>query len=152
MEVKIKDLLDIYDQEVRKNVRNKTKLLRFEKNKMMFINKIHEILISGNYDGGRYNIFLIRDPKYRIVMSQGIIDKVINHYVTRFILIPKLEKRLDIRNVATRKNLGTSYAYKLLNKYLEKYKKYDYFYILKLDIKKYFYRIDHNILKNLIKP
>ena len=31
-------------------------------------------------------------------------------------------------------------------------KKYDEFYILKIDISKYFYNIDHDVLKSLIKP
>ena len=43
--------------------------------------------------------------KRQIVMSLNIKDKIINHYVSRFILIPKLDKYLDIRNCATRKNI-----------------------------------------------
>ncbi len=83
-------------------------------------------------------------------MSLPIKDKVLNHYVTRFILIPKLEKYLDIRNAATRKGMGTEYARKLFRKYLvlNKSKK---FYILKLDISKYFYSINHEVLKSLLK-
>ena len=84
-------------------------------------------------------------------MSLNIKDKIINHYVTRYILIPKLEKYLDIRNTATRKNMGYNYAIKLLKKYIEINKKYDKFYILRIDISKYFYSIDHNILKGLLK-
>ena len=38
-------------------------------------------------------------------LSINIKDKIINHYVSRFILIPKLDKYLDIRNCATRKNI-----------------------------------------------
>ena len=84
-------------------------------------------------------------------MSQSIIDKIINHYVARFILIPKLEKYLSYRNCATRKNMGTSYAIKLLKHDLEYFKRYDSFYILKLDIKKYFYNIDHSIILKMIE-
>ena len=84
-------------------------------------------------------------------MSLNLVDKIINHYVARKILIPKLEKYLDIRNTATRKNMGTSYAIKLVKKYLNLNKKYNTFYILKLDIYKYFYNIDHNKLKSMLK-
>ena len=38
-----------------------------------------------------------------------------------------------------------------MKKYLNKNKKYDEFYILKLDISKYFYSIDHDVLKSLLK-
>ena len=116
IKVSYKDLLDIYENEISKNVKNKKKLYNFEKYKIQNItkalNKMH------NFDKEKYNIFLIREPKERIVMSLNLVDKLINHYISRKILIPKLEKYLDIRNVATRKNMGTSYAIKLLKKYL----------------------------------
>ena len=84
-------------------------------------------------------------------MSLNIYDKVINHFFTRFVLEPKLTKYLDDRNVATRKNMGCNYGIKLIKKYIEKLKKYDDFYVLKLDIKKYFYSIDHCKLKEMLE-
>ena len=142
------NILNIYENEIRKNTKNKSKIYNFEKYKFQYINNIYNIIVNYNNNYTcKYNIFLITKPKFRIVMSLNIKDKVINHYITRNYLIPNLEKYLDDRNVATRKNKGTSYARKLLNKYIEENKKYDNFYILKLDISKYFYTIDHNILK-----
>lgn len=149
--VNIKDILDIYDFEIRKNCRNKRKLYIFERNKMQNIANIYNILINDLYYPGKYNIFIIRDPKYRIVMSLSIRDKIINHYLARHVLIPKLDKYLDTRCVATRSGYGTDYGIKLVKKYLEKNKKNGLFYILKIDIKKYFYNIDHDVLKSLIK-
>lgn len=62
-----------------------------------------------------------------------------------------LSKYLDERNVATRKGMGTDYAIKLVKKYINKLKcKYDNFYVLKLDISKYFYSVDHDVLKKLM--
>ena len=84
-------------------------------------------------------------------MSLNIVDKLINHYISRTVLIPKLERYLDIRNVGTRKNMGTSYGLKLLKKYLTLNKKYGEFYALKLDISKYFYTVDHDKLKSMLK-
>lgn len=150
MEVNIYDLLDIYEKEVSKNTKNKRKVNNFERNKMENIYDIKNILESNNYKVDKYNIFNINSPKYRIVMSLNTKDKIINHYVTRYILISKLDKYLDIRNCATRKNMGYDYAIKLLLKYLEENKKYGRFYILRIDISKYFYNIDHNVLKNLL--
>lgn len=144
-------LLDLFEQEISKNVKNKHKVYMFEKNKFQNINHILEILKSGNYNGGKYNIFLIKEPKHRIVMALDISDKLINHFVARYVLEIKLSKYLDIRNIATRKGLGTDYGIKLIKKYLELNKKYQNFYILKLDISKYFYSIDHNVLKELVK-
>lgn len=149
MNVDVYDLINIYENEVSKNTKNKRKVNIFERNKIQNIYNIKNIIESGNYKVGRYNIFSINKPKYRIVMSLNISDKIINHYVTRNILIKKLDKYLDIRNVATRKNMGYDYGIKLLLKYLNKFKN-SKFYILKIDISKYFYSIDHIILKSLL--
>ena len=110
MEVKFKDLLFIYEHQISKNVKNKKKLLNFERNKFQNLINIYYELKNNNYRVEHYNIFLIREPKKRIVMSLSIHDKIINHYVTEFILKPKLEKYLDHRNIATRKNMGSDYG------------------------------------------
>ena len=152
MQVKISDLKIVYDEEIKKHVKNKKKIYLFERNKLEYLYNMKYDLENNKYNGGTYNIFIIFKPKVRVVMSQNIYDKVINHYITRFILMPKLSKYLSNYNCATRKGMGTSYAIKLLKQKIEKYKKnYNKFYILKLDIKKYFYTIDHEILINMLK-
>ena len=151
MKVSIRDLKIIYDEEIKKNVKNKKKILEFERNKIEYLIDIKRILENGEYNGGKYNIFLVYKPKVRVVMSQRVYDKIINHYVARFILIPKLSKYLNDRNCATRKGMGTSYAIEVLKKDIEYFKKYNRFYFLKLDISKYFYKIDHEVIINLIK-
>ncbi len=80
-------------------------------------------------------------------MSQNISDKLINHLVGN-VLINVLEKSLINTNVATRKEKGTHYGIKYLKKYLNELKKKEV-YALKFDVSKYFYNIDHNILKRL---
>lgn len=148
--VRLNDLLYIYEKEVKVNVKNKKRVYDFEKHKIEYLVYICDLLNNNLYKGCKYNLFLIKEPKVRLIMSESIIDKIINHYVTRFILEPKLTKYLNNCNVATRKNMGLDYAIKLLKKYIEKNKKYDKFYFLKLDIYKYFYSIDHNVLKSLL--
>lgn len=145
------NIIQIYEKEVAKNTKNKKKVYQFEKNKMQNIEYIYKALKNPNYNGGNYNIFLIKYPKYRVVMSLNLRDKVINHYFTRYVLMPRLTKYLDNRNVATRKNMGTEAGIKYVKKYLEQNKKYGKFYILKIDISKYFYTIDHKILKDMLK-
>ena len=54
--------------------------------------------------------------------------------------------------MATRVNKGTKYARKLLDRYLIEMKnKYSKFYILKFDIKKYFFNINHEVLINKLR-
>lgn len=144
-------VLDIYEREVAKNTKNKRKVYHFEKNKMQNIEYICKQLENPNYWGGKYNIFLVKYPKYRVVMALNMRDKVINHYFTRYVLMEKLTKYLDDRNVATRKNMGTKVGLDYVNKYIEQNKKYNKFYILKIDISKYFYTIDHQVLKDMLR-
>ena len=123
MRVKLDVLLDMYNNDIFKNVKNKKKIYNFEKNKIQYLIYIKDILETNTYDGGKYNIFLIKTPKERIIMSQNMIDKIINHYVAKKILLPKLEKYLMKENCATRKNMGTSYAIKQFINNLEIEKK-----------------------------
>ena len=150
MKVNVYDLINIYEKEICKNIKNKNKINVFERNKIQNIFDIKSIIENSNYKVSRYNIFNISSPKYRIVMSLNVKDKIINHYITRNILINKLDKYLDIRNCATRRNMGYDYGIKLLLKYLSIFKKYDKFYILRIDISKYFYNIDHDVLKEML--
>ena len=151
-DVNFLEIIKIYNEEVKPHTRNKRKIYLFEKNKMQnFVNIYKTLSLINKHYFCRYNIFLIYEPKCRVIMSLNTNDKIINHYIARKILVEKLDKYLIINNVATRKNMGNDYGRKLLNKYIELNKKYDKFYILKLDISKYFYSIDHDVLKMLLK-
>ena len=148
----INTIIDVYDNEVKRNTKNKLKVEEFDNYYSLNIKEIKEELMSGDYIPGEYNIFFIREPKLRIIMSQSIKDKVINHLVARYFLINIFEKGLIENNIATRKNKGTHYGLKLFKKYLNIMKnRYNNFYILKFDISKYFYNIDHDIVKGLVK-
>ena len=62
-----------------------------------------------------YNTLISKRVKNnRIIMSISVFDKLINHYYSKTVLESKLSKYLDIRNTATRKNMGSSYAHKLI--------------------------------------
>lgn len=125
MIVKISDLLDIYNNEILKGVKNRKKILAFEKCKIEYLVYIKYILENGLYQGSSYNIFLVREPKIRVVMSESIINKIINHYVAKYILIPKLSKYLCKEITATRKGMGLTYAIKLLLSDIEKLKHFN---------------------------
>ncbi len=151
MQVNINDLVYVYEKEISRNTKNKRKIYLFNLHKMQNICHILDDLESGDYVPLRYNIFAIFEPKCRIIMSLSIRDKIINHYMARYVLIPKLEKYLDIRNCATRYNMGMDYGNRLLKRYLCESKGKGDVYILKLDISKYFYSIDHNVLKSMLR-
>lgn len=131
---------------VRKNTLNKNKIYKFEEYYTSNISNVFKLL--KNYKVGKYNIFLIKDPKYRIIMSQNINDKIINHLMAD-ILIKVLDSSLINTNVASRKGRGTSYGIKCLKKYLNNMS--GEVYALNFDISKFFYNIDHDVLKKMLK-
>ena len=129
--------------------KNKRDLFYFASNLNTNIYYIYRILKNRSYLPKRYHVFLIFEPKPRLVMSQCIVDKIVNHFVMSQYLLPYLESTLIEENVATRKNKGSSYAMMLVKKYIH-YLLYHNpdkeIYCLKIDISKYFYTIDHEIL------
>lgn len=137
---------------IKRNFRNKRMIFEFSLNLNTNIMNLLLLLKNKKYKFSKYNIFMIRDPKYRIIMSENIHDKLVNHMVSKYILLPSLENKLIDTNVATRINKGSSYAINKFKNYINKLKyENKEIYILKIDIKKYFYNIDHDILFNLIK-
>ena len=132
-------------------VKNKQRREKFLLYYSEHIISIKNRLESKDINLGKYNIFLITDPKCRIIMSQSIEDKIINHLIAEYLLVRVFENKYIDSMCATRVNKGSGYAIKLMKKYLNDIKlKYNKFYILKIDIKKYFYNIDHDILKRIL--
>ena len=148
--VDIKIIQDMYDKRVKLNTKNKKKLEKFENNYVSNMIYIKNILNDKKYIPGKYNIFIIKEPKLRLIMSQNVIDKIINHVVSEYFLVNIYDKTLIDTNIATRKNKGTHYGIKLLKKYINEIKN-EKFYILKFDISKYFFNLDHDILKKLVR-
>ena len=138
--------------EIKRNTQHKYKIAKWDMFRTANINSIYKCLKECNYKHGRYYVFLIRDPKYRIVMSESVNDKIVNHIVGNVILKPAIYPRLIDENVATRVGMGTNKAIILCKKYFVKMmSKSKEFYILKLDVSKYFYNIDHKILKGILR-
>lgn len=146
--ITIENIECIY-KKIKRNVRNKNKIILFEDYYSSNISKVYEVLKNKSYDGGKYYLFSIYEPKKRLIMSQGMNDKIINHFISEYYL-RNLEKSMINSNVATRKEKGTKLGVTLLKKYLNELKNKN-FYILKCDIEKYFYSISHRKLKEMLE-
>lgn len=137
--------------EISKRIRNKRKLQEFLNFRECNIIELVEKLYNHIYVFDKYNIFIIKEPKYRIIMSENLCDKIVNHLISKYILLPCLEPCLIDTNVATRINKGSKYAIDSLCKYIDRLGTNNQIYALKIDISKYFYNIDHEILKKQIR-
>ncbi|MBR3322094.1 RNA-directed DNA polymerase [Candidatus Saccharibacteria bacterium] len=134
--------------------KNKRGLYKFALFGQAKVAKLLEDLKARKYWPSRYRCFMVFEPKPRLVMSQSIKDKVVNHFVTREYLIPILERTLIDTNVATRVGKGSAYAHKMVWRYMTQMmaeRPGAKIYALKIDISKYFYTIDHEILMDKLR-
>lgn len=137
---------------IRINTKNRGKLHKFELFYSSNIISILEALRKRTYKHSKYNVFLVHEPKYRIIMSEIMSDKVVNHLISKYILAPGIYPHLIPQNVATREGKGTKEGIRYLKMYINKLKlNYDKVYVLKCDIKKYFYSIDHELILDKCK-
>lgn len=138
-------------KKLRCSTKNKKEVIDFSLNLNQNLLDILRKLNNRCYSFGRYRIFLIREPKYRLIMSEKMSDKIVNHLFTK-VCLECLESSLISGNVTTRKGKGSKEAYNLFIKYINTlmYKSKD-IYVLKIDVCKYFYNINHEILLNMVK-
>ena len=131
-------------KKVKGSCKNKNEIYNFGLNLNQNLLSALYKLYNNTYEFNKYRIFIIREPKYRLIMSENIEDKIVNHLFSKYVLSDTLDKNLIYSNVATRKNKGSRLAYDLFVKYTNKliYSNKN-IYCLKIDISKYFYNISH---------
>lgn len=124
---------------IKRNCKNKQAIYNYKLYLNENLYRVLELLYKREYKFSKYRIFMIRDPKFRIIMSENIPYKLVNHMVSKYILLPSLESKLIDTNVATRINKGSGYAFNKFCEYVNKlkYQKKE-IYILKIDIKSIF--------------
>ena len=148
---KLENINYAYDM-ICSHIKNKRKIEYLKENRCIIISKIHNILKNREYEVGAYNVFTIYEPKKRRIVSLNLQDKIINHLISRYIILPAILPCLIDANVASRKNGGTKKGLDLANKFHIACKaKYKNYYILKCDISKFFQSINHEILMEKLK-
>lgn len=101
----------------------------------------HQIL-SGNISVGNYHYFKIFDPKERLICAAAFHERVLHHAIMN-VCHQYFDKTLISDTYATRINKG---VYKALDKANLAMRNYTF--VAKLDYRKYFDNISHDVLKN----
>lgn len=116
------------------------------------INILKEQLENQTYTVAPYNRFEIYEPKQRVIESCSFKDKVVQHIFCDNILHPKLKNVFIKYNSAGQIGKGTLYALDGLRDHMESfYQRHGVDgWILKCDIRHFFYEIDHEILKDIV--
>lgn len=135
-----------------KNKRNKKELLKFNIDLETNITNILINLKKGTYKMGSYFVFNVYEPKLRIIKALPYRDRIVQQWYIEEFIKPYILPRFIKDSYACINNKGTHLAVKTVQKYMRIMKgKYKDYYIIKGDIKKFFYNIDKDILYKLMK-
>ena len=126
---------------------------KFEVQALSGIHELKRQLETKQYVVARYNRFYVYEPKQRLIEAASFKDKVVQHSLCDNVLLSKLSKIFIRNNFAGQIGKGTLFGLNALKSDMQSF--YNEHgvngYILKADVTKFFYTIDHSILKQFIR-
>lgn len=159
----------------RRGKRGKASVAKFEANLLEALCLLSEMLKNKTYRPSDYFVFRVYEPKERIVMTNAFKDKVVQHSLCDNILEPAFSRGFIRDNYASQKDRGTHDGLYRLESFMRSYyftrkgraeqarreaglpplppKEAGYAdgWVLKCDISKYFYSIQHEPLKRMVR-
>lgn len=137
-------------EKARRGKRYREDVLSFNRNYEEHLIEIQNQLIYETYEVGRYHSFYVFEPKKRLIMSLPFKDRIVQWAIYQQ-LFPLYEKTFISDSYACRQGKGTHKAADKLEYWLRQTeRKPERYYYLKMDISKYFYRVDHEILLKIL--
>lgn len=142
-----KENLHLAYLDARRGKRNRRATFEFERNLGTNLDNIYNAIHSGTFQPEPYYQFIIYEPKQRIIHAPTFRDVVVQHAIYR--IIYEVFDRIFIdQSFACRIGYGTHRAAECSRKYMRRHSGEEY--ILKLDIRKFFYTINRTVLQNMI--
>lgn len=136
----------------RKGKTTKREVILFDLKEEDYIKWLLEQLKTGKYQHGGYRIFTITIPKERVIQASRYMDRVVHRWVVDSFLKPYFETQFISTTYACIKNRGMHRASLDVKKAMHHCKIiWGDYYILKMDVSKYFQNIDKSILMNILK-
>jgi len=134
--------------DARRGKRQKRPCFEFELGLGANLAALRREILSGTYVLQPYRQFMVFEPKPRWIYAPAFRDTVVQHAIYREIY-PIFDRTFISSSYACRKGYGTHRASDYIQQALRAYD--PYLYTLKLDVRKFFYSIDRDILKGLIE-
>lgn len=149
--ISLENLLKAW-REFRRGKTNKKDVQQFEFFLEANLFKIHQDLKKKRYQPQPYQSFYICDPKSRHIHKASVRDRVIHQAVFR-VLYPIFDKSFIADSYSCRFGKGTHRGVKKLENFVRKISRnfYQSVFALKIDVKKFFHHIDHQILFTVIQ-
>lgn len=135
----------------RRGKRDRIEVQRFELDLEGNLIQLQNELIWGQYRTGAYRKFIVTEPKERIVAALPFRDRVVQHAIVG-VIEPIWERRFISDSYACRPGKGTHKGADRAQAMLRNVKReHGYVFVLKADISKFFYSIDHGAIKSLVR-
>ena len=135
----------------RRGKRDRREVQRFEQDLEGNLIQLQNELIWGMYQTGRYRQFVVNEPKERIVAALPFRDRILQHSLIS-VIEPLWDRRFIFDSYACPSGKGTHKGADRAEAMLRKVKReYGHAYVLKADISKFFYSIDHGVMKSLVR-
>lgn len=134
--------------DARKGKRSKRSCFEFEKNLGTNLDELYNRIHSGIYKPDKYFTFEVYEPKKRIIHAPSFRDVVVQHAIYRTIY-DIFDRSFIDTSFACRIGYGTHKAAQYVQHAIRQYDGDSY--ILKMDIRKFFYSISRGILRALIE-
>ncbi len=119
----------------------KQEVIDFAANLDANITLMRDALESGNITLGRYRFFTIHDPKERLICAAPFSERIVHHAIMN-VCHDTFDRTLIDTTYATRKGKG---VYAALDKAKQGMARYAY--TVKLDVRKYYDSVNHQVLK-----
>ncbi|MDD4187593.1 MAG: RNA-directed DNA polymerase [Bacilli bacterium] len=134
------------------NKQNKYSVLKYKYKLERNIVDLVESIKLDKYNIGHYKKFIIYEPKERIIKCLPFCDRIVHQWYVYEFLIPYVVPKFIYDSYACLKGKGTHKAVERLDYFMQSARlNYGNYYILKMDIKNFFYNINPEILLNIIK-
>ena len=136
-------------REASRSKRYHSEVMRFNARLEENLLRIRRLLLAGEWRPGPYREFEVFEPKRRVIHAPCFADCVLHHALVQ-VIGPYFERRFIAQSFACRASKGTHAASEYLSSMLRSAEdRWDSVYVLKADVTKYFYSIDHDILLRL---
>lgn len=124
----------------------------FERDLEDHIFQLHHDLKTSQYKHQRYEHFRVTDPKSRSISKATVRDRLVHHIVYE-VLTELFDNSFIYHSLSCRKNKGIHFGITHLNRMIRKVSNNGSkpCYALKMDIKRFFDTVDHEILKKLLR-
>lgn len=119
---------------------------------MVYVTHILNVLRDGIYVPSRFREFTVTDPKKRLVLALPYVDRIVHQWLIEEFIKPYYLPRFIKDSYACIPGRGSHAAVKCIQGYMrDMHKVQGKYYIVKMDISKYFYNIDRDVLFKILK-